>query len=84
MTTGTGIATVVIVAILVSAAYTAIRNMIRESKVHQIDTVIYSSAADGMMTMDSSLQKLYEEGRISKKNALLYSLNPDILARRLN
>lgn len=63
---------------------TAIRNMIRESKVHQIDTVIYSSAADGMMTMDSSLQKLYEQGRISKKNALLYSLNPDILARRLN
>ena len=62
---------------------TAIRNMIRESKVHQIETVLYSSANDGMMTMDGSLLKLYQEGRISKKNALLYSLNPDVLARRL-
>ena len=62
---------------------TAIRNMIRESKVHQIETVLYSSAGEGMMTMDGSLLKLYQEGRISKKNALLYSLNPDVLARRL-
>lgn len=34
----------------------AIRNMIRENKVPQIDGVIYSSAKDGMISMDSSLR----------------------------
>ena len=62
---------------------TAIRNMIRESKVHQIETVMFSSAAEGMKTMDTSLVELYQAGKISKKNALLYSINPDMLARRL-
>ena len=33
----------------------AIRNMIRENKVHQIDGLIYSSTGSGMMSMDQSL-----------------------------
>ncbi len=36
--------------------------MIRESKVHQIDTVIYSSANEGMQSMDASLLDLYHRG----------------------
>lgn len=62
---------------------TAIRNMIRESKTHQMETVMYSSANEGMLTMDSSLLQLYQSGKITKKDALLYSLNPDTLMRRL-
>lgn len=61
----------------------AIRNMIREAKTHQIETVIQSAAAEGMCTMDASLQALCEQGRILRRDALLYSLNPDALARRL-
>ncbi|MEG1779371.1 MAG: PilT/PilU family type 4a pilus ATPase, partial [Oscillospiraceae bacterium] len=61
----------------------AIRNMIRESKVHQIDSVIYSSANDGMITMDASILNLYQQGIISKDNALLYSTNPDIMQKKL-
>lgn len=64
-------------------ANNAIRNMIRESKIHQIDTVIQSSAQDGMVTMDSSITELYKAGRISEKDALLYSQNPDVLQKRL-
>lgn len=61
----------------------AIRNMIRESKVHQIDSAIYSSANTGMISMDSSILNLYTEGLISAENALNYSLNPDVMKKKL-
>ena len=44
----------------------AIRNMIRENKVHQIDGLIYSSTGSGMISMDQSLINLYKEGQISR------------------
>ena len=37
----------------------AIRNMIRESKTHQLDAAIASGAAQGMRTMDMRLRTLY-------------------------
>lgn len=48
----------------------AISNMIRESKVHQIYTSIQASGRRGMMTMDMSLANLYKAGKISKEMAL--------------
>ena len=36
----------------------AIRNMIRESKTHQLDAAIASGAAQGMRTMDMALADL--------------------------
>lgn len=61
----------------------AVRNMIRESKVHQIDGLIYSSAGAQMVSMDSSLLKLYKEGRILRETALAYASNPEMLSRKL-
>lgn len=61
----------------------AIRNMIRESKVHQIDTIINASAADGMISMDNYLLKLFKSGKISKDTALKATENPDVLERKL-
>lgn len=61
----------------------AIRNMIRESKIHQIDTVIHSSVADGMVTMDNSLINLYKKGIISDKTAVLYSSNQELMLKKL-
>lgn len=61
----------------------AIRNMIRESKVHQIDNVISSSMSEGMLPMDATLCGLYSNGRISRETALLYAANPDSLEKRL-
>ena len=40
----------------------AIRTMIRESKAYQIDSTIYASADSGMVSMDTSILHLYEEG----------------------
>lgn len=68
----------------VMSATPAVRNMIRENKIHQIDGVIYSSAEDHMISMDSSLLRLVKDGVISKETALQYATNPDMLARRAN
>ena len=62
---------------------TAIRTLIRESKVHQIDSAISASVADGMTTMDMSLMALRSGGRISDDMALQYSINPELMAKRL-
>ena len=61
----------------------AIRNLIRENKTPLIDAVIQTSAVDGMVTMDSSLAKLYQEGLITKDTALLYAVNGQSLERQL-
>ncbi len=59
----------------------AIRNMIRDNKVHQIDGLIYSSP--NMIAMDGSLLKLYKDKVISRETALAHATNPDMLAKKL-
>ena len=60
----------------------AIRNMIRDNKIHQIDGVISSSPGQ-MRSMDQSLFELYKNGRITKETAINYAMNPEMLRRRL-
>ena len=60
----------------------AIRNMIRDNKIHQIDGVISSSPGQ-MRSMDQSLFELYKNGRITKETAINYARNPEMLRRRL-
>lgn len=60
----------------------AIRNMIRDNKIHQIDGVISSSSGQ-MRSMDQSLFELYKNGRITKETAINYAMNPEMLRRRL-
>ncbi len=64
-------------------ANNAIRTMIRESKVHQLDSVIYSSGKDGMKAMDNSIAELYKEGLIDEKTAFAYAINQDVIKRAL-
>lgn len=61
----------------------AIRNLIREGKIHQIKNAIFSGGAEGMRTMDNDILSLYKQGIISKENALLYAVNPEILEKKL-
>lgn len=61
----------------------AIRNMIRESKVHQIDTVIASSSGEGMISMDASILELYRQGRVSSEEAMTCAAAPAILAKKM-
>ena len=61
----------------------AVRNMIRESKAHQLDNVISSSSSEGMITMDQSLLSLVRRGRIDADTAIRHSANTDWMRRRL-
>src|SRR5699024_9283709 len=62
----------------------AIRNMIRESKIHQIDGVISTSAEEGMVTMDNSLLSLYRQGKIAREDAVMYSGNSELMEKKIN
>ncbi len=54
----------------------AIRNLIRERKVFQIDLVIETSLQEGMVSLNRSLVNLVKKKEISLENAENYSLNP--------
>ncbi len=54
----------------------AVRNLIRERKVYQIDLVIETSIQEGMITLNRSLAELVKRKEISLEHAELYSLNP--------
>ncbi len=59
----------------------AIRNMIREEKVHQIYSAMQAGQKFGMQTMNQSLANLCLRGAISRAEALARSLYPDELLR---
>lgn len=61
----------------------AIKTMIRDAKVHQIDSVIAASAAQGMRSMDAGLLELVQSGRIEKETAVRCAANPDLLQKKL-
>lgn len=61
----------------------AIQNMIREDKLHQLDSVMMSGASEGTCTMDGSLLKLYQQGRITRETAMVYCMNYEVMAKRL-
>ena len=61
----------------------AVRNMIRENKIPQIDGLVYSSSSENMFSMDNSLLSLYKSGRISKEDALTHAVNAEMLKRKL-
>lgn len=61
----------------------AIKNMIRDNKVHQIDGIIYSSVAENMFSMDTCILKLYKENKISADTALACATNPAMLRKKM-
>ena len=62
---------------------TAIRNLIREEKTYQIDSVIAASGKHGMQTMDQALFNVVKDGTVDKDVALQYANYPEALERRL-
>lgn len=73
----------VVPALEVMTVTPAIRNMIRDNKIHQIDGIIYSSMKEDMISMDGSLLTLYQQGTISRDTALKYASHPDMLAKKI-
>lgn len=61
----------------------AIRNLIREGRTHQIDSMIYSSTNESMIAMDTSILNLYRKGIIDKRTALANASNPEMMGKKL-
>ncbi|MEG2221938.1 MAG: PilT/PilU family type 4a pilus ATPase [Oscillospiraceae bacterium] len=61
----------------------AIRNMIRDCKNYQIDNVLQTSGAEGMVSMDQSILTLWQAGKITAETAEEYAVNPEQLRRKL-
>ena len=61
----------------------AIQNLIRDGRTHQIDNAIYSGNGQNMLSMDSELQRLVREKKITRDTALLYAVNPETLSKRI-
>lgn len=63
---------------------TAIRNLIREGRTHQMSAIINTSAEKGMVGMDASLLTLYNEGKISQQELLTHALAPETIIKQVN
>ncbi|MBI4134859.1 MAG: type IV pilus twitching motility protein PilT [Candidatus Sungbacteria bacterium] len=67
-------------AVEVMIANPAIRNLIRENKVHEIDLVIETSSDEGMVSLNRALVELVRKGEITVENAASFSMNPSELS----
>jgi len=59
----------------------AVRNLIREGKTFQIQTMIQTGSASGMITMEQSLRMAVERGLIAYEDALEHAFDPRELER---
>ena len=60
---------------------TAVSNLIRENRVHEIPSIIEIGLDQGMIDMNRSLARLVQNGDITVENAFTYSTNPKGLER---
>ena len=71
-------------AIEVMIATPAIKNLIRENKTHQIPSMIQTSGAMGMQSMDQNLRDLYMKGFITFEDAMSRANNIEELKKMIN
>ncbi len=67
-----------VAALEIMVATTAVRNLIREAKLHQIPGIMQASKKDGMQTMDMALVDLVAKGLVTKAEAQSRSMTPNL------
>jgi twitching motility protein PilT len=70
-----------VVATEILVATAAVRNLIREAKIHQVYSVMQAGARYGMQTMDMSLSNLTRQGKVSLQTAMDAAHDPEELKR---
>ena len=65
----------------IMVANSAVRNVIREGKTHQLDSIIQTGAESGMQTMDKTLVSLIHQGTITYDEAKTFAIDVDELDR---
>ena len=73
-----------VAAIEVMVANSAIRNLIRENKAHQMHSMIQTGSEVGMQSMDQALRDLYKQSLITYEDAMRRSHNPDELEKLIH
>ena len=61
----------------------AVANLIRENRIHEINSVIETSSQEGMIDMNRCLAELVDKGEITVDDAYLYAIDPKILQKML-
>jgi twitching motility protein PilT len=61
----------------------AVQNLVREQKIHQLYTVMQTSTNLGMQTFEQSLRDLYNKGDITLAEAMSRTLFPEELQRMI-
>lgn len=62
---------------------TAVSNLIRDRRTHELNTIIETSSGEGMIDFNRCLVNRVNKGEISIENAYLYSTNPKSLEKML-
>ena len=70
-------------AVEVMAATSAIRNLIREGKTHQVYNALQTGSKHGMQTMEQSLLDLYMNKQITFEDALNHTMHPEDMRRMI-
>ncbi|MBR6896705.1 MAG: type IV pilus twitching motility protein PilT [Lachnospiraceae bacterium] len=61
----------------------AIKNLIRESKIHMIPAMVQTSRRQGMITMDDAIYDLFTSHRIDEETAVSYAQDPTTMAKKV-
>jgi twitching motility protein PilT len=69
-----------VAALEIMTGTTAVRNLIREGKIHQIPGTMQVSQKDGMQTMDMALQNLVARGLVTREEAQSKSMTPNLFS----
>lgn len=73
-----------IAALEIMVATTAVRNLIREGKTHQLSSIIQTSQRFGMLSMDQVLKNHAMTGTVDLKETKMYASNPDLFDDRIS
>ncbi|MEN3043373.1 MAG: type IV pilus twitching motility protein PilT [Fervidobacterium sp.] len=67
----------------VLVANTAVKNLIREGKIHQIESIMQTAQKQGNILFDDALLKAYFSGEISKESVISFARNPEEVAKKI-
>ncbi len=62
----------------------AVSNLIRENKIHELDIIVETSSNDGMVSLNKYLSKLIEADEITLEDAITYSPRPKSLKKLID
>lgn len=61
----------------------AVRNLIREGKSHQLITIMQTNRKMGMITMDDAIIQMYRDQKISREMALQFAQDPENMQMKM-